>query len=1105
MKNQHHLPTLLWLFILFFMMQPLLMSQRIAINSDGSTPDSSAMLDIKSSHGGLLIPRLTTAERTNINNPAPGLVVYDKETKSFWFYTGSDWMEVLSGFVSALSDNDADTRIEVEQTTDEDKIRFTTGGTEYLKMAGGRMEVINTGGSVFLGEGAGKNDDLTQKGNVAIGRATLEHTINTGSLVAIGDSALYQNQSFGNTAIGSRALKSNLDGVQNTAMGINALYSNTTGYLNAAYGSLSLLNNQGGNENAAYGASSLFSNTSGSNNSAIGRGALFSNTEGMTNTAVGSKALFSNTDRSHLVAVGDSALYHNGLNTSADWHGTNNTAIGSKALFNNTIGNDNTVTGYLVMYENDSGYRNSAFGKEALYSNLSGQHNNVFGNRAMYLNTEGSYNVAMGSSALYNNTSGTSNTAFGNRPLNKNTSGSANVAIGEAALFENTDRSFLVAVGDSALFHNGSFSNPNFSSGNVAVGSKAMFTNTEGYFSTATGYHALYSNTTGNSNTAIGYEAMYANETGHSNTAIGRGAMRGSVSAHSNTAVGWLSLQSNISGASNSVLGYRALYSNTYGYTNTVIGRESAYANTIGAKNTSLGYQSNYQNIEGNNNTILGYQAGYGLAQHSKSGNIFIGYRAGYDEINDNRLYIHNDSTNSPLIYGEFDQNLLRINGNLEVKGDINVKDSGTVTPQQGTIRWNDTTQDFEGYTGFAWKSLTSQNTWKGVDEIHEEANLQSSDLAAGDLFGQSVSISGDYAIIGAQNNDDNGSGSGSAYIYTRSNSSWKQQAKLTAEDAAAGDNFGNSVSISGNYAIVGAWFDDHGLSDGGSAYIFVRSDTTWSQQYKLTPSDASADKWFGNSVCISGDYAIVGAFRDDHAGAYSGSAYIFKRTDTIWLQQAKLTLIGAAANDYFGKSVSITNSFAVVGADGDDDAGSNAGTAHIFNRSGTNWSLGTTLTASDATSGDNFGSSVSISSDAGGNHYVAIGARYAPSDISLSSGAVYVFFKPVGAFPWSEQEKITSSDTHASQKFGGSVSMKGDYLIVGANGDNHAGFDSGAAYVFRRSGTSWMENAKLTGISTTSGDQFGYSVGIFGDYAIVGAREANVVGSHSGSAYIFK
>ena len=204
-----------------------------------------------------------------------------------------------------------------------------------------------------------------------------------------------------------------------------------------------------------------------------------------------------------------------------------------------------------------------------------------------------------------------------------------------------------------------------------------------------------------------------------------------------------------------------------------------------------------------------------------------------------------------------------------------------------------------------------------------EQTKLTASDAAADDLFGYSVSISGDYAIVGSYFDDDAGSSSGSAYIFVRTGTTWSEQAKLTASDAAADDLFGYSVSISGDYAIVGAERNDDVGSNSGSAYIFVRTGTTWSEQAKLTASDAATNDNFGLRVSISGGYAIVGAYLNDDAGSSSGSAYIFVRTGTTWSEQAKLTASDAATNDNFGISVSISGGFAIVGARKNDDAGS--------------------------------------------------------------------------------------------------------------------------------------------------------------------------------------
>ena len=188
-----------------------------------------------------------------------------------------------------------------------------------------------------------------------------------------------------------------------------------------------------------------------------------------------------------------------------------------------------------------------------------------------------------------------------------------------------------------------------------------------------------------------------------------------------------------------------------------------------------------------------------------------------------------------------------------------------------------------------------------------EIVKLTASDAAAGDWFGRYVAVSGATVVVGAPNDDDNGSNSGSAYVFVRSGISWSQQAKLTASDAAAFDFFGVSVAISGDTAVVGANFDDGKGVDSGSAYVFVRSGTTWTEQAKLTASDAAALDQFGIEVSISGDTAVVGAFSDDDSGSRSGSAYVFVHSGATWTEQAKLTASDAAIDDRFGRSVSVS------------------------------------------------------------------------------------------------------------------------------------------------------------------------------------------------------
>ena len=231
-------------------------------------------------------------------------------------------------------------------------------------------------------------------------------------------------------------------------------------------------------------------------------------------------------------------------------------------------------------------------------------------------------------------------------------------------------------------------------------------------------------------------------------------------------------------------------------------------------------------------------------------------------------------------------------------------------------------------YAGAAWAGTGWGESTIVIVTVTERQKLLASDGAANDQFGYSVSISGDYAIVGAYADDDKGSNSGSAYVFKRDGTNWSEQQKLTASDGAASDLFGRSVSISGDYAIVGADYDDDNGSYSGSAYIFKWDGSNWVQQQKLIASDGAANDYFGYSVSISGDYAIVGAYVDDGS---KGSAYIFKRNGTSWSQQAKLLASDGATSDLFGCSVSISGDHAIVGAYQNDDEGTDSGSAYAF------------------------------------------------------------------------------------------------------------------------------------------------------------------------------
>jgi len=365
------------------------------------------------------------------------------------------------------------------------------------------------------------------------------------------------------------------------------------------------------------------------------------------------------------------------------------------------------------------------------------------------------------------------------------------------------------------------------------------------------------------------------------------------------------------------------------------------------------------------------------------------------------------------------------------------------------------------------------------------EYKLVPSDGASFDVFG-AVSISGDYAVVGAPGDNED---SGSVYIFRRNGAMWEEENKIKASDGDSDDGFGGSVSISGDYMIVSATGDDDNGPESGSAYVFRRDGINWIEEKKLTASDGTAGEQFGSSVSISEDYAIVGASADDGKGA----AYIFRRDGSNWGDEQKLTASDGAYSDYFGFSVSISGDYTIVGAwqNGSNDEGA----AYIFRKTGSNWGDEQKLTASDGEGYDNFGFSVSISGD-----FAIIGAIGGNHNID-PSGAVYIFRRD-GLF-WMEEEKLSASDASQYDTFGHSVSISGDYAVIGQPGQTGLGF-TGSAYIIKRNGTDWTEIQKITASDGAIDDLFGYSVSLSGDYTIVGSPQDDASGPYSGSAYVY-
>ena len=357
------------------------------------------------------------------------------------------------------------------------------------------------------------------------------------------------------------------------------------------------------------------------------------------------------------------------------------------------------------------------------------------------------------------------------------------------------------------------------------------------------------------------------------------------------------------------------------------------------------------------------------------------------------------------------------------------------------------------------------------------EVKITASDGAAGDGFGlgqKAVAAGYGRIVVGARNNDDNGVSSGSAYIFDLDGN---ELTKITASDAGSLNQFGNSVAVGSGRIVIGAWTDDDDGGSSGSVYIF---DLDGNQLAKITASDGTANRFFGNSVSVGSGRIVVGAY-----GSTNGSAYIF---DLDGNELAKITASDGAFNDSFGYSVSVGSGRIVVGAYLDDDNGSDSGSAYIFDLDGNQLAK---ITASDAAAADFFGWSVAV-----GSGRIVVGA-YLDDDNGSASGSAYIF-----DLNGNELTKITASDGVADDYFGYSVAVGSGRIVVGAHLDDDNGSNSGSAYVFDLDGN---ELAKITASDGASDDYFGYSVAVGSGRIVVGAYQDDDNGADSGSAYIYE
>jgi hypothetical protein len=379
---------------------------------------------------------------------------------------------------------------------------------------------------------------------------------------------------------------------------------------------------------------------------------------------------------------------------------------------------------------------------------------------------------------------------------------------------------------------------------------------------------------------------------------------------------------------------------------------------------------------------------------------------------------------------------------------------------------------------------------------INEFQSITAADAADNDNFGFSVGMSGNTAILGAYRDNDGGVNAGSAYIFRNPGSGvWSQLDKLVATDAAANDNFGTSVAIAGNTAVIGAPFDNTGR---GAAYIFRDNGAgDWTQLDKLLAGDPAIGDTLGLSVAISGNTAIVGA---PGKGGSAGAAYVFRDNGAgDWQQITKLTANDGVGGDEFGFSVALSGNTALVGARFDSTpALGAAGAVYVFqDNGGNNWPQVTKLLPSDPTTSKQFGTSVAFTSN------TAVIGAIGDNTNGILSGAAYIFQRDASQV-WQQKEKLTASDAATEDEFGYSVGIDGNTVVVGAWQDDDPEIGSGSAYLFRTDSLgSWNQVAKLRASDQEQGDAFGSASAISGGVSLVGASLANN-GTDSGAGYLY-
>lgn len=390
------------------------------------------------------------------------------------------------------------------------------------------------------------------------------------------------------------------------------------------------------------------------------------------------------------------------------------------------------------------------------------------------------------------------------------------------------------------------------------------------------------------------------------------------------------------------------------------------------------------------------------------------------------------------------------------------------------------------------WLSAVAQSNGAGqgatVQPAWLEQKITADDWVAGDLYGYSEAMTSNTAFVAAPHAAIGGNVSeGAVYVYRKKNGVWTQVQKIVPDDGGAYDEFGISISVSGNTLLVGSV--QHGGI--GAAYVFTRTNGSWSQIQEFTASDAFG---FGYVVTLQGGTAVIGA---PGVNDYAGAAYVFTRTNGAWSQVAELTAGDGSPGDWFGQSVAVSGSTVLVGQYLPSSFTAQ-GAVYVFTQSGGIWVQAQKLMASDEVAGDGFGYGLAMSGST-----ALITAPFKQVG-SFNFGAAYVFNYSGGT--WSQAQKLIGKDATGPNQFGNSVAMLGNTAVIGVPVASFGGYLSreGAVYVFKRSGGSWNREKVLTASDASTGGLFGFSVGLSANGVLATKLRDFLGGTPPDAAYIF-